>query len=226
MIEIDVDLHMHTRASFDGLMSVPTILAQARRRGLSAVAVTDHGTIAGGVAAFEANRSPDLVVIVGIEVASDVGDIVGLFVQHEIKSTAALDVVAEIHEQGGFVYLPHPYRHHQQIDQELLGTLDGVEIYNGRDHRPAADRALRDFVAPYGLAAMGGSDAHLPWEIGRARTRMRVPSHDADADAVRAALEARACYGVLAAGRSRSAVLLSKTTKRLRRLAARVELPR
>ena len=123
------DLHMHSRHSFDGLMAPAHIVRIARRRGLAGIAVSDHNTIAGGLEAVAANHDPDFLVIVGAEMQTEVGDILGLFLTREITSRRSLDVVADIHEQGGIAILPHPYAHHQNLTPELLGCLDGVVAF-------------------------------------------------------------------------------------------------
>ena len=80
------------------------------------------------------------------------------------------EVVADIHDQGGIAILPHPYAHHQNLTPALLGCLDGVEIYNGRDKRDYAVQTYAEYANPYRLATVANSDAHLYWEIGRACT--------------------------------------------------------
>ncbi len=211
------DLHMHSRYSFDGVMSPAHIVRLARRRGLAGIAVSDHNSLAGGLRARDANRDPDFLVVVGMEVATEVGDILGLFLSKEIISRQSLDVVAEIHAQGGLAILPHPYAHHQNLTPTLLSQLDGVEIYNGRDKRDYSAQTQAEFVQPYGLATVANSDAHLYWEIGRACTEVALDR--LDANALREAIVARRCSPVRRAEhRSTVAVYTSKVVKRVKRV--------
>ena len=211
------DLHMHSRHSFDGVMSPAHMVRLGRRRGLAGIAVSDHNTIRGGLEARDANRDPDFLVIVGTEIATEVGDILGLFLTREIVSRRSLDVVAEIHAQGGVAILPHPYAHHQNLTPRLLERLDGVEIYNGRDKADFSTRAQADYAQPYNLATVANSDAHLYREIGRACTEVMLD--ELTPAALRAAILARRCRPVRrAAQRSTVAVYSSKVVKRVRRV--------
>lgn len=213
----DFDLHVHSMHSFDGIMGPEQIVRLARRCGLAGVAVTDHNTIAGGIRATQANRSANLLVIVGSEISTEIGDILGLFLSDEIKSRNSIAVVAEIHAQGGLAVLPHPYHHHRVLSSDLLKRLDGVEIYNGRVSDDFSQQAKRELVHPYNLIALGNSDAHLWWEIGRARTQMEI--EQLDAQSFRDALTEGNCNATrVLATRSTSAVYLSKLIKRIRRL--------
>jgi predicted metal-dependent phosphoesterase TrpH len=211
---VSVDLHVHSRRSFDGLMTPRQIVAAGRRRGLAGLAVVDHNTLAGAVEVLAA-APPDLLIIPGAEIYTEIGDIVGLFLTREIVARRSDKVVAEIHEQGGVAVLPHPYRYHGKLERGLLERLDAVETHNGRAPAGDAERALRELALSYGLAAVGGSDAHLPWEVGRARTELEVDA--VDAASVRAALMRGACTGV-GGRRSDLAILISKSVKHLRRL--------
>ncbi len=211
------DLHMHSRHSFDGIMAPSHIVGIARRRGLAGIAVSDHNTIAGGVDAAAANHDPNFVVIIGAEIQTEVGDILGLFLTREIASRHSLEVVADIHDQGGIAILPHPYAYHQNVTPELLQQLDGVEIYNGRDKRDYSAQTYADYANPYGLATVANSDAHLYWEIGRAYTELDLDRPDSAA--VRAAILDRRARPVRGAEqRSTTAVYGSKIVKRVKRL--------
>jgi predicted metal-dependent phosphoesterase TrpH len=211
------DLHMHSRHSFDGVMAPAHMVALGKRRGLAGIAVSDHNTIAGGVEAAALNDDPNFLVIVGSEVLTEVGDILALFLTQEIRSSYSLDVVAEIHEQGGIAILPHPYSQHQNLGEALFQQLDGVEIYNGRDKRDYSPQTYAEIATPYGLATVANSDAHLYWEIGRACSAIDVS--ELSAAAVRQAILDRRCRPVRRADkRSTVAVYSSKTIKRVKKL--------
>lgn len=78
-----VDLHIHTTAS-DGFLSPAEIVQLALDQGLTAIALTDHDTVAGFAEALTAASGTGLEVIPGVEISSDwpVGDfhILGLYV--------------------------------------------------------------------------------------------------------------------------------------------------
>ena len=171
------DFHMHSRRSPDSMTSPGGIVSAARRRGLAGIAVTDHNTIQGGLD-VRALAPRGLLVIVGAEYYTDVGDIVGLFLEEEVESRTALDVIRAIHDQGGVAFLPHPLRSHPPIPAEVLSAVDAYEALNARAGRfdPEQTYGKPQSWAPLvGKPALGNSDAHLPWDIGRGHTLIEGP---------------------------------------------------
>ena len=175
---IDVDLHMHTDHSYDCATPVEVLLAEARSRGLGAIAVTDHNEISG---ALDARRKADgVTVIVAEEVkTADQGEVIGLFIEEKIPRGMTLqDTIAEIKRQGGLVYVPHPFdRLHSVPDYEhllaVLDEVDAIEVFNPRVAiSEFNDEAVR-FAAKYRIPAGAGSDAHVPQGLGSVRIRMR-----------------------------------------------------
>jgi predicted metal-dependent phosphoesterase TrpH len=169
------DLHIHSRRSYDCLMTPRGIVKAARRRGLSGIAVTDHGTIAGGLET-RAVAPDDLLVIVGAEIYTTVGDIVCLFLSSEIVGKDALDVIGQVHEQGGIAFFPHPLRSHPRgIPDSVLAACDGYEVLNGRAGRFDAAAGVQretDWRSLAPKSRLANSDAHLYSEIGAAYTEL------------------------------------------------------
>jgi glycosyltransferase involved in cell wall biosynthesis len=176
---IDVDLHMHTDHSYDCATPVEVLLAEARARGLGAIAVTDHNEISGALDA-RAKAPRGLKVIVAEEVkTADQGEVIGLFLEEKIARGMTLqDTIAEIKRQGGLVYVPHPFdRLHSVPDYEhllaVLDDVDAIEVFNPRVAiSEFNDEAVR-FAAKYRIPAGAGSDAHVPQGLGSVRIRMR-----------------------------------------------------
>jgi glycosyltransferase involved in cell wall biosynthesis len=175
---IDVDLHMHTDHSYDCATPVEVLLAEARARGLGAIAVTDHNEISG---ALDARRKADgITVIVGEEVkTADQGEVIGLFIEEKIPRGMTLqETIGEIKRQGGLVYVPHPFdRLHSVPDYEhlldVIEEVDAIEVFNPRVAiSEFNDEAVR-FAAKYRIPAGAGSDAHVPQGLGSVRIRMR-----------------------------------------------------
>lgn len=166
-----MDLHIHTKYSMDSLLEPKTIIKLALKRGLSAIAITDHNTLKGSlVTMHEASSVKDLMVIPGVEVKTDMGDVIGLYIQDKITAREFHEVVEEIRRQDGLVVLPHPYNRHKGVVEELITYVDVVEVLNARNSRVKNDKALR--VANYlDKPAIACSDAHFTFEIGRFRTR-------------------------------------------------------
>ena len=175
---IDVDLHMHTDHSYDCATPVEVLLAEARARGLGAIAITDHNEISG---ALEARAKADgLTVIVGEEVkTAEQGEVIGLFIEEKISRGLTLaETIAEIKRQGGLVYVPHPFdRMHSVPDYEhllaVIDDVDAIEVFNPRIAITEFNEEAVRFAAKYRIPAGAGSDAHVPQGLGSVRIRMR-----------------------------------------------------
>ena len=125
-----IDFHVHTINSNDSINRPRTIIRRANRCGLDAVVVLDHETIKGGQATATLNAG-DLIIIPAVEIKTDIGDIVGLFVRREINAREYHAVIEAIKKQAGLVMLPHPYHKHTLPD-DLFELIDLVEINNAR----------------------------------------------------------------------------------------------
>jgi len=177
---IVADLHMHTTWSHDCSIGVEELLDHADSEGLGAIAVTDHNVFGGALEAIELARGRALTVIPGEEVKTDnQGEVIGLFLEEEIPGGMSFaDTIAAIREQGGLVYLPHPFdRMHAIADPSTLhrhlGEIDVFEVYNARLlFETYNDEAVR-FARKYNLIAGAGSDAHVLQGVGTGALRMR-----------------------------------------------------
>ena len=131
-----VDLHVHSCYSVDGCISPEDIVSLSERRGFGALATTDENTIEGAIAVREMASTP---VIVGQEISTAEGKLVGLFVQAQAPSgLCAMETARLIKRQGGLVGVPHPLDRFQSesLDaaalENLTCELDVVEALNGR----------------------------------------------------------------------------------------------
>jgi predicted metal-dependent phosphoesterase TrpH/glycosyltransferase involved in cell wall biosynthesis len=178
---IVADLHMHTNWSHDCSIDAAELIDHAEAEGLGAIAVTDHNVFGGALEAADLARDRDLVVIRGEEVKTDgQGEVIGLFLREEIPRGLSFgDTVAAIREQGGLVYVPHPFdRMHAIPDPSTLhrhlADVDVFEVYNARLLFEAYnDEALR-FARKYNLTMGAGSDAHVLQGVGTGALRMRA----------------------------------------------------
>ena len=176
------DLHMHTTAS-DG-WPTPTELVDhaARRAGLNVIAVTDHDTIEGALrAADHAAKRKRLHVIVGEEVSSRDGHIIGLFLERRVKAgMSGAATVHAIHDQGGLAVAAHPFwRTTRQVrNGKVHGVgwlaaeldFDGVEVENATPGFYVLNQMAHHLNLGLGAAELGGSDAHIVDAVGRAFT--------------------------------------------------------
>ena len=163
-----IDFHIHTRFSYDSAMSPRKILSVAKKRGLDGIVVCDHHTIKGGLEVKRMNRDNGFTVIVGAEIATDAGDVTGIFLTEEIKSRKFSEVALEIKKQGGKVILNHPYKGHDlsKIDFSLVDFIEG---YNARLNEADNHKAVK-LAEKYAIPVVAGSDAHLYAEIGNCKT--------------------------------------------------------
>ena len=177
---ITVDLHLHTEWSHDCAIPADELVEHAEAIGLGGIAVTDHNVFGGALETLEAARGSELLVIPGEEVKTDgQGEVIGLFLEEEIPRGLSFgDTISAIREQGGLVYLPHPFdRLHAIPDPATLhrhlAEIDVFEVYNARLLRDSFnDEALR-FARKYRLLQGAGSDAHVLQGLGTGVVRMR-----------------------------------------------------
>jgi glycosyltransferase involved in cell wall biosynthesis len=177
---ITIDLHMHTDWSHDCSIPAEELVDHAEAIGLGGIAVTDHNAFGGALEAVELAGERDLIVIPGEEVKTDnQGEVIGLFLEEEIpRGLSFADTLAAIRDQGGLVYVPHPFdRMHAIPDPATLhrhlAEIDVLEVYNARLLREAFnDEALR-FARKYRLLQGAGSDAHVLQGLGTGAVRMR-----------------------------------------------------
>jgi predicted metal-dependent phosphoesterase TrpH len=174
------DLHMHTDHSHDCAVPVVDLLDYAEAQGLGAIAITDHNVFAGAQEAVQLARGRGLVIIPGEEIKTQKGEVIGLFLAEEIERGLPMaDTIAAIREQGGVVYLPHPFdRLHTIPDAPTLHRhlpeIDVFEVYNARLlFEGFNDEALR-YARKYNLTMGAGSDAHVLQGVGTGLVRMRA----------------------------------------------------
>ena len=179
-----VDLHIHSKYSPDSTVEPKTILKVAKERGLQGVAVTDHSTIRGGLETLKINNDPRFLVIVGSEIETDKGDIIGLFLTKEIRSTRANEVIKEIKEQGGIVLWAHPYREGKNLlPSNLIKSVDVIEGVNAKTYE-SQNMLAQQLAEKYHKPVVGASDAHTASEIGNAATMVNCSNIEAIKDSI------------------------------------------
>jgi predicted metal-dependent phosphoesterase TrpH len=185
---IKADLHIHSSASYDSRSEPWDIIATCLRRGLGAFAVADHNALDGSLAAaglvasdefaaFMARHYPGRPhpkAVVAQEINTLDGEAMGMFISRPLSRGLPLaETIAEIHEQGGLVNIPHAFariahrRPRLEFMERYADQIDIVEVYNARNVYAADDKLALDFARRHDLGRSGGSDAHLRNEIGR-----------------------------------------------------------
>ncbi|OGO05120.1 MAG: hypothetical protein A2Y73_08025 [Chloroflexi bacterium RBG_13_56_8] len=173
---VKVDLHVHTHWSDDSLTTCAEVLCWAGRRDIDLVAITDHNRLGGALALKE--MAPERV-IVGEEIRTTQGEIIGLFLHEEILGgLATRETTRCIHQQGGLVYVPHPVDRVRRSTLmppallEIIDEIDLIEVFNARVPLALCNRQAEELARFYGLPQGAGSDAHQGHEIGRAYVEM------------------------------------------------------
>ncbi|MBI5232196.1 MAG: CehA/McbA family metallohydrolase [Coriobacteriales bacterium] len=178
------DLHIHSDRS-DGLAAIPEIMEYVQRQtDLSVIAITDHNTIEGAVEAHAMASDYDFEVIIGSEISSQSGHIIGLYLDEDVPAgLTAHETIARIQEQDGIAIIAHPFS--QKGVFGPFGTralthaasemaFHAFEVYNSLPFLIWANRvAAKVFALGQGVAATGGSDAHVLEAIGKGVTRFR-----------------------------------------------------
>jgi len=176
------DTHVHTEYSgFTGLgiLKFPESVTmpekqvdRARKNGIDVLCITDHNEVAGGfVAQKYAKQFNDIEIIVGDEIMTNDGEIVGLFLTEKPKSFLSIEeTVDEIREQGGLTIAPHPFSFHVHGLKERIFDidLDGFEVLNG-GHPDAYSNYFAQRVMdryPGRWAPISASDGHSNYTVG------------------------------------------------------------
>lgn len=189
-----VDLHLHTHFSYDSLQRPVDLVRKAERAGLTHVAVTDHGGVAGAYAASEASRAVE--VIVGQEVRTSAGEILALFIEEPIPDRLSVGLAAaRVRAQGGLVVAAHPFDPLRRALgsaglAELGSALDAVEGYNGRTVMRGRDARARQWARDNDRPLTLGSDSHTTGEVGR--SWLELPDFDGPRELLGALTQGRA----------------------------------
>jgi predicted metal-dependent phosphoesterase TrpH len=174
---VRVDCHLHTSVSGDAVTTIDELAERVWRERLDVVCITDHNVTSAAVAAAE--RDIGARVIVGEEIRTRDGDVIGLFLTERIPYVLPLaEVTGLIRAQSGLIYLPHPFDPGRSslgpVAERLCadGLADIVEVFNAKIEDQQVNRKAADLAARFGLPGAAGSDAHDPEGIGAAYLEM------------------------------------------------------
>jgi predicted metal-dependent phosphoesterase TrpH len=212
-----VDFHIHTRFSRDSILTEEKFIEKAIERGLTHVVVTNHNNVEGAIAVrdkvAELGLTDRLTVILGEEVSTSDGEVVGVFLEKTIpRGLSANETADEIHRQGGLVSIPHPFdpfrgSHIKEGPLRNLaetGKIDMVEVFNCRVTLQRHNEEAAEFAQRYGIAGIAASDSHSSFEVAMAFNAM--PAF-ADAASLRVSLTENEWHA------SRSTVFIHATTR-------------
>ncbi len=166
------DLHVHTNCS-DGVPTPEEAVYAAREAGMDGIAITDHDTVRGLNVAKKAAAEAGIIFVPGIEVTTNMGDILVLGVDKKITGTPS-QVFDKTHKLGGIVILAHPFVgfYHASLGS-LLNVIkekvDAIEVYNANTPLAANLKAM-EAAKRYNVTGTASSDSHVIGTIGSAFT--------------------------------------------------------
>jgi hypothetical protein len=174
---VRVDCHSHTMWSGDSTTTEDELVEAVTASAIDVLCITDHHAIDGARGWLDVLPCR---VIVGEEIRSTQGEIIGLFLDERVPfGLTPQETATRIRAQGGLVYIPHPFdpmrRNLVELALEALvtdGLVDAIEARNAKTSLESLNRRAADFAAAHGLPAGAGSDAHVPEALGSAYAEM------------------------------------------------------
>lgn len=184
-----IDIHVHEKEySLDSHISLVEIVAEARRKGLDGVCITDHESNGLAAQARIYRQECGYPVLVGAEILTCEGDILVFGLERlPTQKVHAWELLALVARQGGVGIAAHPYRNNMRgLGDKIkkLSNLDGFEVLSGRSE---PENNIKSFKVAQrlGLTGFGGSDAHELYEVGKYATYFSQQIKD-EADFIKA----------------------------------------
>jgi hypothetical protein len=170
-------MHSHTMWSGDSTTTPEELATAITESGIDVLCITDHNATKG--ARELVDRLP-CRVIVGEELRTSAGEVIGLFLTEHIPAgTEPRAAAAAIRDQGGLVYIPHPFDPmRRNISAKALdslldaGLVDAIEVINAKTSLRSLNERAAAIAARYDVAAGAGSDGHVPDALGAAYVEM------------------------------------------------------
>jgi len=166
-----LDLHVHTSHSHDSDTPITKLIEHAKKMGLSGLSISDHNCIDGAQKAVQRTRHDEsFLVIPSIEIGTQYGDIIVMFVKEDIQARDFHEIVDIAQAEDLPLLLPHPNR--IEVARKIGQHMDAIEVVNGGSRIIQNLRAtlLREELQKTGTA---GSDAHQLQNVGRCTTRFQ-----------------------------------------------------
>lgn len=167
--------------SGDSTTTLDEIAEAVVQAGIDVLCVTDHNAIQGATRLKDALEGDGVCrVVVGEEVRTHTGEIIGLFLTERIPFGApAAETARQIRAQGGIVYVPHPFDPMRRniteasLDEiSAAGLVDVIEAHNSKTSLASLNARATRYGIDHDIALGSGSDAHVPLALGSAYVEM------------------------------------------------------
>lgn len=183
-MKVRIILHFHSEFSYDSNITLSEIISQCKAHNIDYVGITDHNTMKGAIKFKEKLSKAGIKLILGEEIMTTSGEIIGLFIQRQIESKDLLgkkrslkEVISEIKKQGGLVIVPHPFDKMRngigkKNVEKFKDDIDALETFNSRTKIHSFNKKAKKYAARHGFTNIVGSDAHIDEELGNAIIEM------------------------------------------------------
>jgi len=178
MVKYKIDLHTHSILSYDGGISRQEYISAINDKSLDYIAITDHNEID---FALKLHKEYPKNIIVGEEIMTNDGEIIGLFLtKHIPKHFSVPKTIELIKEQGGLVYIPHPFDLLRAgLGEDLLNKhlkdIDIIEVFNARTKLTGFDKTAKKYAEKHNLVSSSSTDAHIYITLGKAYNIVERP---------------------------------------------------
>ena len=179
---VRVDLHTHSIASPDGNITAEQYRNVLETK-LDCIAITDHNRV--DFALKMQAELGDQKIIVGEEINTVQGEIIGLFLKELIEPNQDIAVVIDkIKSQGGLVYIPHPFETvrsgiTKETLEQIKDSVDIIEGANGRAFFQNFGPQSHAWARINNIPSLASSDAHRAKALGKTYSEISdIPTTD------------------------------------------------
>ena len=171
-----IDCHCHTIFSkhffwgYDALNKPEEMIKAAIKKGLDGLAITDHNTVKGSLAAKKIAKKYNFKIITGSEISTETGDFLALGIKEDVPKNLSLEETLEkIHDLGGIGVAPHPFGRYifRKCVKNKAIKADAIEVFNSSLNFMQNKKAL-NLAKKFKKSITAGSDAHSVREVGNA----------------------------------------------------------
>jgi predicted metal-dependent phosphoesterase TrpH len=180
MLNLKLDLHIHSFYSNDSYIKPSNLFDTLKKKDLDGFSITDHDIFRKSSFFKKRAKSHNLIYVPGIEVQTDFGDVLLLFLKEQIdlKNNNFFAIAEKAKDQNALVILAHPFDFLRRTSfniskltiEEIEKFVDGIEVMNSRIIMKHSVIKARNFGEKNNLIMTGGSDAHTISEVGHGYT--------------------------------------------------------